>query len=139
MAQPVQPPTNNASALDALQAEKLQLELDVLRKQYRKLNEEEDLKAKEAEIVKRFRETVSAEGRRIREQQARDQAACSHRLPNGRPAIVGQKDMRGKNLFLCQICQGMKQGTDEFMADPKWAGLAPGVDMSIIGGPMMGI
>lgn len=131
---PVRPPTS----LDEIEMEMKRLQLEVLRKQNQELDEKIATKESEAELKKRFRETVGAESRRYREAEAYKQATCSHRLSNGRPAIVGQRDMHGKTIYLCQICQQIKQGNDEFMSDPKWAGLAHGVSMEAIGGPQIG-
>jgi len=130
MAQP-----NTTVPNEALQAEILKLQLEELQAQKRDRQKREQGELDAETIKANARRSISAEWKRSKAKQDQEQAACSHRLANGRPAVVGQRDMSGKTIFLCQICQGMKNGRDEFQADPKWLALAPSMNSEFIGGP----
>ncbi|CAB4142853.1 hypothetical protein UFOVP434_44 [uncultured Caudovirales phage] len=83
-------PNDVQSQLQALMLEKMQAEF----------NDEKQKKA----IRKRQQESVAKEAQRRRDIELANQAACSHKKPNGSTAVVGMFNHANVLMGCCQNC-----------------------------------
>ncbi len=88
--------------VNELTPQEVQLELAKL--ELEKLQEERDAIKTKRSIKKRQQESIAKEAQKKREDEVRNQEACTHRKPNGTSALVGMYNHNNVLMGFCQNC-----------------------------------
>ena len=81
-----------------------EVQLQLAKLELEKLQEDRDAVKTKRNIKRRQQESIAKEAKKKRDEELRNQAACSHRKQNGTSALVGMYNHQNVLMGVCQIC-----------------------------------